>query len=139
MVDAREKTLVEAARNGAKKAPAARKSRRRKKEKDKPEAAVKEEWLRQLHAAFGMRLQISWKEKEWSLARHLLEYVDLETALKMIERCIVTWRREGVPSFGWFWAGRDSYKAMVLGQAASTRDLDEYDEERDGKSPKVGW
>jgi hypothetical protein len=139
----REQSLLAALRDGGSKAPAARRQRRGKMVKRRPWKVLEEEWHEQMHRTFGKDFVSSpWKVHEPKLARKLLDEVDLDVAIKMVKQCIESWDKPGTPGFGYLWAARDSIRAEVLGQVKTRREMvdsDEYNEERDGHLPKIGW
>lgn len=143
-MDLQKQGVLEAAlREQRERRDASRVRRRKRKTKERPWRVLKEDWFRFMRARYGRVIQLSpWAAKEEKLARKLLAEVELETASRMVELFIDGWDRDGLPSFGYFWTARDSYRAMAEGKIGLKRnDLneDEYSEKRDGTAPLIGW
>lgn len=121
----------------------AKKNRRKRQAKTRPWKVLKEDWFRFMRARYDRTIVLSpWGPKEEKLARKFLEDANLELASKMAELFIDDWDKDGLPSFGYFWTARDTYRAMVEGTIKrGTNDIneDEYNEKRDGSAPIVGW
>lgn len=139
----RQRVLMEGLRIGSTKSKAARKRVREKKIKTQPWRALADEWCEEMWRVYGKGVYlVPWTVKEKALARKLLKEADYETAVKMVHQFIRSWNEAGMPAFPFLWVRRESVLAMVKGQAQTRRkliDVDEYDEKRDGKQPKIGW
>jgi hypothetical protein len=139
----RELLLVGAKRKGREQARAAKQKKHRKNVVNKPVKALIEEWQEEMWRVFGMEVQLmAWGPKERSLARLLMKEVGYDTAVKMVHHFIQGWDEAGLPAFAFLWVKRETVLATIRGQVATRRsriDVDEYDEARDGKQPKIGW
>ena len=141
-----KKNLSSVPRESRKRTQEAEKEKREKaKGKPKTSTHVFRAWKEAIRVKYGKpNIQImKWNISDRRLANLLLENFGYDTVEEMINRYVETqWHGPGLPVFYFFWLRRESLLAMVNGQIPTGRELlnvDEYDEERDGKQSKVGW
>lgn len=140
---AREKKLVGAKRFGREQTRASKEKKHQKNIKVRPVEALAEDWQEAIWARFDKDVRmVQWSKKEQSLARLLMKEVGYDVAVKMVQHFITSWDEPGLPVFSFLWAHRVSVLATIRGQASIQHkqiNIDEYDDERDGEQPKIGW
>jgi hypothetical protein len=137
----RTQSIYDTLKQSQEKREKAAEKKRQKRKKVRPWVVFAEEWREEVLRVFGKKADpTAWGPAEAKLARALLKEVELDEAVGMAKRFIASWkddRRQGLPSFRYFWTVRDSVKGPSVSD--HRRQEREYDPEKAKKSPKIGW
>ena len=122
--------------------------RKAKKQKERPVAALHDEWAVAMRGLLGSGVIIpKWAGEDWALAKKLIGDLGFDTSVDVVRHFIETWearrrRKDALPGMKLCWTIRQRLLGELQGTLRAPKSKAEQlmrGEYRKSNSPKTGW